>query len=83
MNYVNLGRSGLKVSRLALGMMTWGSAAWRPWIRSEAEAAANLEPFEDAYARADWSRFERLPLFRAANRMNAYNTYLLMEQEAK
>jgi len=39
MNYVNLGRSGLKVSRLALGMMTWGSAAWRPWIRSEAEAA--------------------------------------------
>lgn len=39
MNYVNLGRSGLKVSRLALGMMTWGSAAWRPWIRSQAEAA--------------------------------------------
>ena len=24
-----------------------------------------------------------LPLFRAANRMNAYNTYLLMEQEAR
>ncbi len=44
-------------------------------------AAHELEPFEDAYARADWSRFERLPLFRAANRMNAYNTYLLMEHE--
>jgi aryl-alcohol dehydrogenase-like predicted oxidoreductase len=38
MQYVNLGRSGLKVSRLALGMMTWGSSAWRPWVRSEAEA---------------------------------------------
>jgi glyoxylase-like metal-dependent hydrolase (beta-lactamase superfamily II) len=46
-------------------------------------AAANLEPFEDAYAHADWSRFEALPLFRAANRINAYNTYLLMEQQAK
>ena len=44
-------------------------------------AARNLEPFDDAYASADWSRFEQLPLFRAANRMNAYNTYLLMERE--
>ncbi|MEO8059656.1 MAG: MBL fold metallo-hydrolase [Burkholderiales bacterium] len=51
--------------------------------KSMGEAAANLEPFEDAYARADWSRFEGLPLFRAANRINAYNTYLLMEQQAK
>jgi hypothetical protein len=45
------------------------------------EAARNLEPFEEAYRRADWSRFEKLPLFEAANRMNAYNTYLLMEHE--
>ncbi len=48
---------------------------------SMGEAARNLEPFEDAYAKADWSRFEAMPLFRAANRMNAYNTYLLMEQQ--
>ncbi|WP_425261103.1 MBL fold metallo-hydrolase [Rubrivivax sp. RP6-9] len=47
------------------------------------DAAANLEPFEDAYAATDWSRFERLPLFRAANRINAYNTYLLMEQAGR
>jgi glyoxylase-like metal-dependent hydrolase (beta-lactamase superfamily II) len=45
------------------------------------QAARNLEPFEDAYRAADWSRFEHLPLFRVANRMNAYNTYLLMERE--
>jgi glyoxylase-like metal-dependent hydrolase (beta-lactamase superfamily II) len=44
------------------------------------EAARKLEPFEDAYARADWSRFAHLPLFGAANRMNAYNTYLLLER---
>lgn len=48
--------------------------------RAMGEAAANLEPFEEAYARTDWSRFETMPLFRAANRMNAFNTYLLMEQ---
>jgi glyoxylase-like metal-dependent hydrolase (beta-lactamase superfamily II) len=44
-------------------------------------AARELTPFDEAYAATDWSRFEALPLFRAANRMNAYNTYLLMEQE--
>lgn len=49
--------------------------------KTMAEAAANLEPFDEAYAKADWSRFEHLPLFRAANRMNAYNTYLLLEQQ--
>lgn len=42
-------------------------------------AAFNLEPFEEAYARTDWSRFAKLPLFGVANRINAYNTYLLME----
>jgi glyoxylase-like metal-dependent hydrolase (beta-lactamase superfamily II) len=47
------------------------------------EAARNLEPFEEAYAKADWSRFEHLPLFRAANRINAYNTYLLMEHAGR
>ena len=46
-------------------------------------AARDMEPFEDAYARTDWSRFEKLPLFKAANRMNAYNTYLLMERQAR
>lgn len=37
MQTTRLGNSGLVISRLALGMMTWGSAAWRPWIRSEEE----------------------------------------------
>ena len=46
------------------------------------QAARDMEPFEDAYARADWSRFEAMPLFGVANRINAYNTYLLMERTA-
>ncbi len=48
---------------------------------SMGQAAKNLEPFEQAYNATDWRQFEHLPLFRAANRMNAYNTYLLMENE--
>jgi glyoxylase-like metal-dependent hydrolase (beta-lactamase superfamily II) len=46
------------------------------------EAAERMEPFDEAYARVDWSRFARWPLFEAANRINAYNTYLLLEREA-
>lgn len=45
------------------------------------KAAENLDPWEEAYNAADWSRFEHLPLFHVANRMNAYNTYLLMQNE--
>jgi 1-deoxyxylulose-5-phosphate synthase len=35
MEYVRLGSSGLKVSRLCLGTMTYGTPAWRPWVLSE------------------------------------------------
>lgn len=47
------------------------------------EAAKNMEPFDEAYKATDWMKFEHLPLFRVANRMNAYNTYLLLEKEAQ
>ncbi len=36
MQYVKLGASGLKVSRLCLGMMSYGTASWRPWVKDEA-----------------------------------------------
>ena len=45
-------------------------------------AARDMEPFESAYDHTDWGKFANMPLFKSANRMNAYNTYLLMEQEA-
>ena len=38
MEFVNLGPAGLKVSRLCLGAMTYGSNQWRPWILEEEEA---------------------------------------------
>lgn len=38
MDYINLGRTGLKVSRICLGMMTYGTPRWRPWVLDEAAA---------------------------------------------
>ncbi len=35
MDYVNLGRTGLKVSRICLGCMSYGTPAWRPWVLDE------------------------------------------------
>lgn len=32
LEYRNLGRSGLKVSRIALGCLSFGSPSWRPWV---------------------------------------------------
>jgi len=43
MQYVNLGKTGLKVSRLCLGMMTYGTPEWRKWVLDE-EAARPRRP---------------------------------------
>ena len=38
MEYVRLGKTGLKVSRICLGTMTYGSSKWRDWVLDEQEA---------------------------------------------
>ena len=38
MEYIRLGNTGLKVSRLCLGMMTYGSSKWRPWVLDEEQS---------------------------------------------
>lgn len=35
MEFVRLGTTGLKVSRICLGTMTYGSSKWRPWVLDE------------------------------------------------
>src|SRR3982750_1700960 len=35
MEFANLGSTGIKVSRICLGTMTYGSSQWRPWILDE------------------------------------------------
>jgi aryl-alcohol dehydrogenase-like predicted oxidoreductase len=43
MHYVNLGTAGVKVSRVALGCLTFGSKRWRPWVLEEDEAVALIK----------------------------------------
>ncbi|ORY12800.1 NADP-dependent oxidoreductase domain-containing protein [Clohesyomyces aquaticus] len=43
MEYVNLGKSGLKVSRVILGAMSYGSTEWQPWVLNEADSLPLLE----------------------------------------
>jgi len=38
MEYVNLGRSGLKVSKICMGTMTYGTPKWREWVLDEDES---------------------------------------------
>ena len=45
------------------------------------KAVEDFVPFEEAYAKTDWSRFKSVPVFEPANRVNAYGTYLQMERE--
>ncbi|OSS54392.1 hypothetical protein B5807_01086 [Epicoccum nigrum] len=43
MQYVNLGRSGLKVSKVILGAMSFGTDKWQPWVLNEDAALPILE----------------------------------------
>lgn len=48
MEYVNLGKTGMKVSRLCLGMMSYGSKKWRDWVLEEEQAKPFIKRALDA-----------------------------------
>ena len=53
------------------------------YLRATMRAAFDeMLDFNTAYERTDWSRFASLPAFEAANRRNAYQTYLNVERDA-
>ena len=66
MDYIQLGRTGLKVSRLCLGCMTYGSSKWRPWVLDEEaslpffkraiEAGVNFFDTADVYSQGESER---------------------------
>ena len=47
------------------------------------KAVEDLDLFDEAYAATDWKQFENIPMFKFANRMNAYNTYLQLLDKKK
>jgi len=44
-------------------------------------AVRDFVPFDEAYEKTDWSKYRAMPAFNEANRVNAYNQYLRLEQE--
>ncbi|KAF8212128.1 aryl-alcohol dehydrogenase [Mycena galopus ATCC 62051] len=48
MKYVKLGNSGLKVSKLILGCMSYGSAEWQSWVLGEEEGLKHIKAAYDA-----------------------------------
>jgi aryl-alcohol dehydrogenase-like predicted oxidoreductase len=61
MDYVNLGATGLRVSRVCLGMMSFGSGSERPWVLDE-EAA---EPIVAAAAEGGVTFFDTADVYSA------------------
>ncbi|MBI1406290.1 MAG: aldo/keto reductase [Caulobacter sp.] len=59
MDYVNLGNTGLKVSRLCLGCMTYGSPEWRPWVLDEDAS----KPFFKAAAEGGINFFDTADMY--------------------
>jgi aryl-alcohol dehydrogenase (NADP+) len=48
MDYVRLGSTGLKVSRLCLGCMTYGAKKWREWVLDEEDSKPFIRQALDA-----------------------------------
>jgi len=60
-----------------------GMRSYLAYLRETMGAAVeDFVPFDEAYANANWSEFEKLPAFAEANRRNAYQVYLSMEAES-
>lgn len=47
MEYTNLGKCGLKVSKVILGTMSYGSSQWSAWVKNEDEALPLLKEAYD------------------------------------
>ncbi|KAF8135741.1 aryl-alcohol dehydrogenase [Boletus edulis] len=48
MPYVRLGNSGLKVSKIILGTMQYGTSEWQDWVLGEEEAIKHIKAAYDA-----------------------------------
>ncbi|TFY51122.1 hypothetical protein EVG20_g11157 [Dentipellis fragilis] len=47
MPYVRLGKSGLKVSRIILGCMSYGTSAWQDWVLDEEDGVKHIKAAYD------------------------------------
>lgn len=59
MQYTTLGNTGLVVSRICLGCMSYGSRSWRPWVLDESAA----QPFFRAAVEAGINFFDTADMY--------------------
>ena len=59
MQYSFLGKTGMKVSRICLGTMTYGSKSWRDWVLEADEA----RPFFEQALEAGINFFDTADLY--------------------
>ena len=59
MDYVRLGSTGLKVSRVCLGMMSYGDPGWREWVLPEEDSL----PFVQRAAEAGITFFDTADMY--------------------
>lgn len=59
MKYTTLGATSLRVSRIALGCMSYGSSKWRAWVKDEADA----RPFFKAALEAGVTFFDTANMY--------------------
>jgi len=71
-----LGKSGLKVSKVILGAMSYGSSKWQPWVLDEAES---LPLLEHAYKCGinTWDTVQLINIARPDNADPALGRYIL------
>ena len=48
MQYVNMGNTGARVSRICLGCMSFGDKRWAPWVLEEEEALPLIKKAYDS-----------------------------------
>ena len=75
MEYGRLGTTGVKVSRICLGMMTYGKKSWRPWILEEDEA----RPLIRAAIDASITFFDTADVYLGASSMYSWQFLKMLE----
>ena len=72
---VNLGKSGLRVSKVILGCMTYGSKEWQKWTLGEEEAMSHIKA---AWVALFFTWFLRLIFFTKDMTLASNHSILLM-----
>jgi len=73
---VTLGKSGLKVSKIILGCMTYGKTSWQPWFLDEKEGIEHIKTAWVNYPESSRLFFNETMQLRGRHKHLRYRGYL-------